>query len=611
MLVIRDKQDNEELLADFKSLSRKRKVNGEKVISVTAMPTDLNKHALKILSEESIIDFDGDEYVIKKITERTVGKKYIKNAEAIHKFFVDMINSRQRLIHSGPISFSAACQFIFSGTGYSFVIIDSFSSVTFEKFGSANRLSLLKTLLERFGAEMEIVGKQVRFKKKIGNDTDFQFRYAHNVKTFSRDIDTSNLATHIEGKGSEGITASYTSPNAEIFGIIDAEDVEDERFTSEPSLFEEIKSRLTDEPEVSLGLDFVDLRSSGYPYTVPNEGDRVFIIYEPLNDLILESRILEIDEEFNSNLVPIKTKVNLANYRKTFTGTLFGTVEKALNGIVNEEGNIRYNVLDEAVRIATEAIKSAQTELEFVNGIIARDKTNPNNLVVFTAAGVAISTDGGNTFGEAITAEGVVTSALTAGQIFTNNIQVIGNSNFYWNGDALMAIDPTDISRYVRLNHEGIYMAKGSATIEREDGYKVVNDGMLNSEFTVFQQLPPYNPLVNEDAGWWTTRESTPANCGVFFIRHDARYLKIRGVIHSDDTGLGSRFSVYDNGRGGELLAQATTYNTDRLDAVANPITMTIDLGIPDGSQRGIYLRLNTNVGGKAFGQLYKIWQEG
>src|SRR5699024_12193832 len=71
------------------------------------------------------------------------------------------------------------------------------------------------------------------------------------------------ISTKISGTGDPelGIKASYTSPNVAIFGEIDAPPVDDERFKSEEALLDEMKSRLQDTPEVSITVDFVDLRS--------------------------------------------------------------------------------------------------------------------------------------------------------------------------------------------------------------------------------------------------------------------------------------------------------------------------------------------------------------
>src|SRR5690625_4960176 len=133
-------------------------------------------------------------------------------------------------------------------------------------------------------------------------------------------------------------------------------------------MLEEMKARLQETAEITLTVDFVDVRAAGYPYTVPNEGDRVWLIYEPMDDLLIETRIMEIMEYYDVNMNPIKTEVTLSNHKKTFAGTMFENVRKQLRNIVDDDGIVRYSVLDEAVRIATEALQSAQTELEFNNG---------------------------------------------------------------------------------------------------------------------------------------------------------------------------------------------------------------------------------------------------
>lgn len=424
-----------------KGFKRTRRVNGEKVIEFTAIPMPENESTFDLIVEEASTNALGDKYIIKKLTEQSRGKTYIKNVTAIHKFFVDLINKQQPKVHNGSITFNNYMNLVFEDTGYTFVAVDSFPAREFENLGNDNRLALLQKGLERWGAEFELVGNQVRFYHQIGNDTDFQFRYGHNIKAINVDIDTTNLATRIRGTGDPelGIEAEYTSPNSAIYGIIDAPPVNDERFKSEETLLEEMKRRLIDEPEISITVDFVDLRAAGYPYTVPNEGDRVWLIYEPMNDLLIETRIMEIVEYFkydeeNDEFVVIKTEVTLSNHKKTFAGTMFDNVRKQLRQIVNDDGIIRYSALDEAVKIATEALHSAQTELEFNNGIIAREKTDPNRLVVLNSAGLGISKDGGNTFQEAITADGFVLSVGAVGRLSANHIQ-IGPETIYSEGD--------------------------------------------------------------------------------------------------------------------------------------------------------------------------------
>ncbi|PHD55691.1 phage tail protein [Bacillus wiedmannii] len=420
-LTITDLQGNTEILTGFKSFKRNRRVNGEKIISFLILPTEGNQHSFPMVQEEHKVEFKNETYVIKSLTERTIGNTYYKQVECIHDFFVNMINKQKYEVHNGSMQFLDALDFIFKDTGYQPVAIENFYAKDFQNFGKDNRLALLKKVLERYKAEMSIDKNQVRFQTKIGEDTDFQFRYNFNIKTFERNVDTKNLGTYIRGYGADGLMREYTSPNKEKFGFLEATQINDDRFTTTEGLDRALREAIQDTPLVSITIDFVDLRKAGYPYIIPNEGDRVLLIYEPM-DVDIETRIMEIEEEYDANLEPIACRVTLANYRKDFAGTLLQNVNKTLGEIVTDDGKIKTSVLDEAVRIASEAIKSAQTELLFENGILAKDKENPNNLVAFNSAGLGISRDGGKTFKQALTYKGLVTDAGFIGFISANNI---------------------------------------------------------------------------------------------------------------------------------------------------------------------------------------------
>ncbi len=458
---------------EFKTLRRSRKVNGEDTIEFITFPTGTNNDEFDLIVEEASVNAFDKNYIIKVLNEKSIGKSSIKQATAIHDFYVNLINKQQPKIHNGSITFQNYMEMVFEGTGYTFIAIDQFHARSFENLGDDNRLALLSKGVERFQAEFELVGNQVRFKKQIGRDSDFQFRYGHNIKAISVDIDTKNLATKIEGTGDPelDIKESYTSPNVAIFGEIDAPPVRDERFKSNEALLEEMLARLQDTPELTLTIDFVDLRAAGYPYTVPNEGDRVFVIYEPMNDLIIETRIMEITEELDADLKPIKTEVTLSNHKKTFAGSMLENVQKQLSDIVTDDGVIKYNALDEAVKIATKAIQNAQTELQFPDsgGIHAVEKTDPNRFVALVSSGLGITKDGGNTFTEAITADGFVLSAGAIGRLSANHIQIGPDTEYLPGYDpSLISADLDEFEDYVNESFkDGIIEESEAKAIEK------------------------------------------------------------------------------------------------------------------------------------------------
>lgn len=424
LLTITDIHNNTEGLTGYKGLKRYRNVNGERTLSFIVLPTEQNAHSFHMVQEESIVEFDGDTYRIKQMTEKPRGKIIFKEVIAIRTLF-DLIDEFQYETHTGSMTFDAALNFVLGGTGYTWDIIGTFYAQSFENLGDDNRLALFQVVIKRYGVEFTLNGTHFTFREKIGNKTDFQFRYNYNIKTINRQVNTNNLSTYIKGYGKD-IESEYTSPNAAIFGIRHAKPVRDERYTTLAGLNERLVSDLKDIPDVSITIDFVDMRRAGYPYDVPNEGDDVFLIYEPLNDLDLEARIMDIDEEFTeNNPYPIKTNVTLANYRQKMTDRLaeFSRTSKTVNEIMEGSKKVPFAALDAAVQRATEAMQSAETELEFENGIIARSKTNPNHLVLFNSAGVAVSVDGGQTFDTAMTAEGFVADLITIGTMLADRIK--------------------------------------------------------------------------------------------------------------------------------------------------------------------------------------------
>lgn len=416
-----------ELLTDYKSLQRKRRVNGEYSLSFLLFKTERNEHSFPLTVEESLVEYDGQKYRIKKMTEKTIGNTPVKQIQADHEFF-DLVDEYQYDTISGAKSLSVCLAHALAGTGYTFAVVDSFSSVTFEKYGNDNALSLIQIALNRFGAEIDINGKHLVFYREIGRDTDIQFRYKHNIKTIEKFVDSSNLSTCIKGFGKKNedgsylVTAEYESPLASYYGRRHAQPVYDERYITQVGLMDRLVSDLKDTPDVSVKLEAAELEKAGINTEQIELGDRIFTIYEPLN-IDINARIVEMIE-FPEE--PTSNQFTIANFRNSFLDSVadFQRTKDRLDGIFEGKEKLPFNVLDDAVQRATLALQSAQTELEFENGIIARDPNDPSRLLMITSKGIGISTNGGVSFDEAITADGFNLSVGVIGQLDANNINV-------------------------------------------------------------------------------------------------------------------------------------------------------------------------------------------
>ncbi|MEI2356050.1 prophage endopeptidase tail family protein [Mesobacillus zeae] len=757
-LVVTNLAGQSELLTDYKNLSRKRKVNGDRSLTFFVVQTLSNAHAFPLVCEESTLEYMGDRYRIKGIDERAIAGTPVKDVSASHVFF-DIIDVHQyEVLSPGTKNISEIMSFALKGTGWTFSIIDAFGTIKLEdddEFGNDNALALFQRALELFQAEFELSGTDVRIRTKIGSTPDFQFRFGHNVKTLSRNVNTNDLSTFIKGYGKEltekdikdtsinyasrtgtwadvadphhytsqvGATftasftgtgvffrhyadnrggvwefvlngdkkkrvstwssaaqtkvvelfrnldegtysmvatfkgddskhvpstgkgtsrgwayrdlagsnktldiyrervgderfsclAEYTSPMASVYGIRHAPPVKSDSITDQAKLLAALKRAIIDKPEISIELEFIELQNAGFTITKPGLGDTVPTIYEPLG-VDVDLRVMEIEDYPESYQSP---KVALSNVRRKFADVQFDRAKAILDKIWDENsGKIRYNVYTEAVKKATAALNNSLTQLEYPEGmgIIARDPNDASRFVAVRSSGIGVTTDGGETFGEAITADGVTTSLLTAGQIKTNNIQIIGNDDlFYWDGNYLIAINATDPNRWIRLKSGELYIKRGGIYIERPDGYVVVNDGILQNDFNINGATPPFTDTpITVNGYWWQTIETHPYNCQFYTFKHDSRYLKVRVGLYAESASGGSRISVTDTN--GTILAQRSTSITDSNDDL--PVfgeTLTVDLGVPTGDMISVYVRLNTGAyGSKAFGRVIRMWKEG
>lgn len=470
MLLVTAIDGRSEPIVTARDFKRNRRVNAEKEISFSLLSDETDSLGFELVQSLSTIRFQNDTYVIDEFEEYGEGDRTIKNIGAVHEFFPKMIDIYEYDTTSGTKTFGQILGFIFNDTPYVYSIVDSFDSQTFENFGDDNKLALFQKALDEFGAEFELIGNTVRLKKQIGTHTDFQFRYNFNIKTFSREEDVKGLTTYVKGfgqpmvdgsgnpSGSYVVQGEYSSPNIAIFGKREAKPVRDDRITNLTTLTKAMQAAIQDTPLISLKLDFIDLRAAGYPYIVPNEGDYVWCIYEPMNGLTLEVRITELEESFDFYLNPIDTAVTLANMRKDVTDTLagFNSTSKTVDKVFTSTGTVKTDILSEDVKNATRAVNSALTEIVFQNGIRAIDPSNPNQIVVFTSAGIGISDDGGTTYRAAITGDGAVADILTSGILNTKNVRIQGDTDFYWDGEAIIAQDSANVNKFVKISKEGI-----------------------------------------------------------------------------------------------------------------------------------------------------------
>lgn len=248
-----------------------------------------NDVSFRLIDYESSIFYDGQEFVIKKMTSAGAGAKHIKSVTATHVSF-NMQDQFRYEVLTGKLTIQACLKHIFgvdqnkvNSAGFSWEVIGSFISIEQENFGANDWLNLMLEVQKDYMSTMIPDNKHLVFRvSDFGEKTENEIRYRENTNEIQFDIDTLNLRTQIRGSGKKDEDGNdlfppvtYTSPDADRWGVRIADPVEDERYTDAASLTARLKNDLQDQPEISGSVTLTKI------YNV-NKCDYVMIIYEPL-----------------------------------------------------------------------------------------------------------------------------------------------------------------------------------------------------------------------------------------------------------------------------------------------------------------------------------------
>lgn len=141
-----------------------------------------------------------------------------------------------------------------------------------------------------------------------------------------------------------------------------------------------------------------------------------------------------------------------------------GGYQRAAN-IVQPDGSIRIDSLADAFNDNAWTIAASATnqyvEWDSGSGITITDLKNALAKLRITSNGLSMTTDGGETWINGITANGINTTALLAGTITTDQIKIAspsrGTAAFNWVEDGLSAISRDGANKYVRFNEYGLF----------------------------------------------------------------------------------------------------------------------------------------------------------
>lgn len=288
------------------TIQRKSALNGEKSLTGTLYD---GKDVLNKIDKGWSLEFDGEPYVVTYF-ERNDNDNSV-SFDAIHKFFWDM--TKKVLYSSTEISGSHTIRWyldqIFANTGYTYALNFSPAAIEKDNWGNKTRLSLFNDLITSIAGEFEINGTLISIFQNIGTDLSTIVRYGFNLSDMTLENDATGFVTYGEGFGAyadqenqtgDRVHVTYTSPLAGVYGILQAEPIDDQRYTSQANLQAAVKAQVDASFSVSVQLSLYDLTAAGYPYKMANVGDWLTAVDENL-DFKQRIRIISIDDEFSAD----------------------------------------------------------------------------------------------------------------------------------------------------------------------------------------------------------------------------------------------------------------------------------------------------------------------
>ena len=538
MLVARDYQNDEYPLLATKIHTSE--LNGQEDLELK-IPQQKNNN-LDLLSIDKLWEFDYNNITYKAVNvkRQTRGHSFNLNVRAMPLFYWEFSKTIIHENHDGSHTANSAFRTVFDGTGFNFVLVDFSPSVTIEGFGKgANRLELFKRLLDRYNYEFIIQGRTVYMHHRIGNDTNFMYKYKLNASNVSSTTDASEYFTHIKGFGNfeEGeedyfnnakLKREYTHPLASVVGKWEGSPIVDGRITQTATMDEAMAQAVEDSLAVTIEGTLHDVRKI-YDIAVPVKGDRVWLHDERINleqEIRLHKIVTTYDEKdniiacdvtFGSQSIGERHKANINSLSKNFRDLLTGKLKLPIIS------------LEQIGMDMINAIHAASSEITFGDfGMQAISKTNPNHVFGVNSEGWYISQDGGRTPKTIATAQGIYADALFAGTLWLTNEMNIESADGYLNVTGSRFTMKNTSGNETTVIEPGKITLSDNVTIIRKDGVAYIQDGIPRfSTHVYFKPFMPKGGTVTWDNQDYNTSMAGTQYFEVAHTEHAGRYLNV------------------------------------------------------------------------------------
>lgn len=509
-------------------------VNGEKSLSGTIY---FGQDVKSNIAKGWTLSFLDENYVV--VTYKKNDKENTVAFSAVQAFFYKMSKTGFYETWNGSHPFATYLDALFAGTGYTYDNTASVAAFEKQDWGMSDRLSLFNDIIDQASVEFYVEGTVVHVVPAMGSDLSTIVRKKFNLDTAEIQTDNRNFATYGRGYGaysnpddtkSKRIEVEYKSPLYDYyypkFGAIEAVPVADERYTIADNLLTAVKEKVDKSWSISLTLNLVDLQSVGYKYAMANPGDYITVIDENLNfsDRV---RIIKVTSDYDIRGTRTKTEVecgslSFAEQQKTSQSTL-SNVAAGKIPVPNEW-------LTSQVQLATNNLLAARTELRFTDqGIIAVDKSDSNKVVILNSAGVGVSTDGGQTFKSAVTADGVVAERIVGNLISGVAFKTASTNGFgmeLHNGEIKFSKDDFEFGTLTATTDGATGQPNGFAIWNQPGSIFSINQGGSTGGSLPVFQLPATATAENRQYNLYGSLMSplVSKQPGGMWIYHDSKF---------------------------------------------------------------------------------------
>lgn len=605
-------------------VKRKQIVNGEQQLSLSFFVSEMNMDFLPDLSYLWKAEFDKEQYtIINPSTEAIVKRKSIT---AILKFFTDFGSMYlQDEVEDKNMTALNAYTELFANTGKRVHLVDNFYSNTLNYSKNESRLERFHYYNERFKAEFIVRGDDVYLYNKIGSyKPDVRIDEDLNVKSATVEIDSENFFTwckcyydleqNDEGVNEENYRKEYVWSDSALiaqYGEIEGPALYQGNIRNQTTMRDYAKDIQRQTIKVSHSVELIDLQKQGYAEFIFLIGDVIRLSLSSINTTV-DIRIVEIDETWVEN--------ELGNWERTGLSLKLGEVSKVqsyknsrsdalqeLQDWIDNKKPIPSGILDAAIQRASEIINGdTDSVMDYrKDRLTGHHSRNEGNNVQLNVSGLEFVRNGVPT--TAITYEGIIADAITAGIINTHNVRIMGVSEagdvITIEGSSIKVWNTNDTSKYVEITKGEVHVYKGGLKVTRKDAYTDSNgkewgvwiqDGMSNDEIPVQRNRLMYPNVISFNGQRYLANSdkmthNTSYSVETIYTKHDRRFLTIGLGISSrsrDDNPAPNITAIVEvlDMNTGVVIGSIRKYLTGDDDTWWDDLT--VDLGVPDFSSR-------------------------